>query len=110
MQPTLFKLVELPNYPHYHTEFPLVTLSETCVEGSFNKRSSSPSDNKVNYISEYKPKRSISSEPFTRQRLTKKNLCSHGFGFLSNEDKEERVYYWIETIKDSSLYPAPYFL
>lgn len=80
------------------TEFLPIALSSSFVEESYN-----PSPKKIRRFSSVgfrennsvktKPKRSCSVGGEERPRLTKTNLCAHGLGFLSNEDKDERVYY-----------------
>ena len=105
MQTTLFKPVQIP--PEL-MRFPTLINQDMMVTSSLKKgchRYSLPSVK----INEKRPQRSESMgvRRDMRPRLTKENLDRHGLGFLSFEDKNERVYYWIESIeaKGRCFYP-----
>ncbi|ELP87024.1 hypothetical protein EIN_319430 [Entamoeba invadens IP1] len=101
---TVFRPVTLPTY--HKTFFPLVQISmDSFVENSF-KRSVSVTNTVASF--EEKPHRAVSAAVQENSiPLTLDNLSKNGLGFLSTEDKNERVYYWTETITEQCLYPDP---
>ncbi|ELP85661.1 hypothetical protein EIN_409800 [Entamoeba invadens IP1] len=112
MQPTIFRPVTLPSFQPFKTFFPLVTTvnisDDSFVEDSIKhkkKRSTSVGDECQSSL--YAPKRAESVGVSQRQKLTKGNLNAAGLGYISSDDKKERVFYWIDTIKETDVYPHP---
>ena len=124
VQKTMFKLIEMPeNFPYqvyqnqnnfnnnfnsynnyqYNNQFhfPLIKINNSDVEDTHCCTSNIPTSRRKEKENEMKPKMNKSEmKTFEKKnnqlQLTKENLIASGFGFLSTEDKNERVYYWIE--------------
>ena len=129
-QKTKFKLIEMPtdfqfqqytntynNYNHFPFIIPNSHVEDTqcCTSNiQFNYNHNHHYNHTYNHdkhLIESKPKMNKKEKEKERiekgknrnqlqLQLTQENLIQNGFGFLSLEDKNERVFYWIEELQN----------